>query len=118
MTEEWRTVANAPDYEVSNLGRVRSHKFRPARILRPCVNPNGYHNHTLRADGRSIYTTAHVLVMEAFVGPRPPGMVVRHWDDNKDNNALSNLLYGTQADNIHDAIRNGRHPAARARAVA
>lgn len=106
--EEWRTVAIAPDYEVSNLGRVRSLKFGKVRILRPCVNTLGYHNYALRYDGRLIHTTAHVLVAEAFIGPRPAGMVVRHWDDIRSNNALTNLLYGTHADNARDAVRNGR----------
>ena len=108
MTEEWRAVAVAPDYEVSNLGRVRSLKFGKVRVLRPCVNTLGYHNHTLFEAGRPIFTTAHVLVAEAFIGPRPAGMVVRHWDDVRSNNNLSNLLYGTYADNVQDAIRNGR----------
>lgn len=109
MTEEWRTVAIASDYEVSNLGRVRSLKRGKARVLRPCVNGHGYHNHTLYVSGQPIFTTAHVLVMAAFVGPRPDGMVVRHWDDSPANNELSNLLYGTQADNVRDAVRNGRN---------
>lgn len=113
MNEEWRPVVGAPDYEVSNLGRVRSLKRRQAHILRPCVNPAGYHNHTLFVDGAPVFTYAHALVMAAFVGPRPDGMVIRHWDDNKDNNTVGNLLYGTPKDNVHDAIRNGRHPAAR-----
>lgn len=104
--EEWRTVAIAPDYEVSNLGRVRSRKFGKVRVLRPCVNAAGYHNHTLSVAGQPIFTYAHVLVMEAFVGPRPEGLIIRHWDDDKSNNVVSNLLYGTYLDNARDAKRN------------
>jgi hypothetical protein len=33
---------------------------------------------------------------------------VRHLDDDRENNHVSNLAYGTQADNIADAIRNGK----------
>lgn len=105
--EEWRTVAIAPDYEVSNLGRVKSHKGRAPRILRPGVNPLGYHNHTLFEGGRPVYTTAHVLVMAAFVGPRPEGYDVRHLDGDPANNALPNLAYGTRAENMQDKRRHG-----------
>jgi len=53
-------------------------------------------------------TDVHVLVMLAFRGPRPSGLIVRHWDDNGKNNHLSNLHYGTYSQNYEDAIRNGR----------
>lgn len=96
----------APDYEVSNLGRVRSLKFNRVRVLRPCVNAAGYHNHTLFNSGRPVFTYAHTLVMDAFVGPRRDGLIIRHWDDDKSNNVLSNLLYGTYVDNARDAKRN------------
>lgn len=107
MSEEWRAVSIAPEYEVSSLGRVKSHKGRAPRILRPCINPLGYHNHTLyTADGR-IFTTAHVLVMTEFVGPRPEGMDIRHIDGDPGNNALSNLAYGTHSENMRDKRRHG-----------
>ena len=49
----------------------------------------------------------HALVAEAFLGPRPAGAIVRHLSDEKRNNAVTNLAYGTRGDNAHDAIRNG-----------
>jgi hypothetical protein len=109
MTEEWRTVAIAPDYEVSNLGRVRSHKGGRLRILRPCVNSLGYHNQTLYEGGQPVFTYAHALVMAAFVGPRPEGMDTRHLDGNPANNRLTNLAYGTRAENMRDKRRHGRN---------
>lgn len=41
----------------------------------------------------------HTLVAEAFLGPRPEGMVVHHKDGNRDNCHLSNLEYVTLAEN-------------------
>ena len=35
------------------------------------------------------------------------GAVVRHFNDKKADNSYDNILIGTQADNIKDAIRNG-----------
>ena len=47
------------------------------------------------------------MVARAFIGPRPEGQGVRHLDDNKRNNALTNLVYGTGVENQADSIRNG-----------
>ena len=49
-----------------------------------------------------------VLVLMAFVGPRQSGYVSRHLDDDKSNSHLSNLAWGTQADNVHDMWKNGK----------
>ena len=48
----------------------------------------------------------HQLVLEAFVGTCPVGLEVRHLDDNKSNNRLTNLCYGTRSQNQLD--RHGR----------
>lgn len=53
------------------------------------------------------------LVLEAFVGPRPEGMVGCHWDDDHGNNRLENLRWGARSDNGHDSVRNGTHVQAR-----
>ena len=37
----------------------------------------------------------HHVVAEAFLGPRPCGLVVRHMDGDRENNAASNLAYVT-----------------------
>lgn len=52
--------------------------------------------------------TVHSLVLLAFCGEKPEGMVSRHLDGNKENNALSNLLYGTPQENADDRIKHGR----------
>lgn len=49
------------------------------------------------------------LVAEAFIGPRPPGTVVRHDDGDHTNDAASNLIYGTVAENVKDTVRHGTH---------
>lgn len=49
----------------------------------------------------------HQLVLAEFVGPRPTGLVVRHLNGNSRDNRLSNLVYGTAAQNAQDAIAHG-----------
>jgi hypothetical protein len=48
-----------------------------------------------------LYTAAE-LVLEAFVGPRPPDGVACHWDDNAEDNSIGNLRWGTRAENCRD----------------
>jgi hypothetical protein len=108
VIENWRDVVGFEGrYMVSDLGGVLS--LISGRLLKlatgrgtlivslPCVRfKSGY-----RA------TKVHLLVLEAFVGPRPSGMVGRHLDGNFRNNALSNLAYGTPQDNMDDRERHG-----------
>lgn len=49
----------------------------------------------------------HVLVLEAFVGPRPDGLQGCHWNDIKTDNRLENLRWDTASANMHDKVRNG-----------
>jgi len=53
--------------------------------------------------------TVHSLVAEAFIGPRPDGLQVRHHDGNALNCCATNLLYGTQSDNEQDKRQHGRN---------
>ncbi len=58
----------------------------------------------------------HTLVAGAFLGGRPShSLLVCHLDDNKRNNHMSNLVYGTRADNAQHALRNGCHGTERGR---
>ena len=61
----------------------------------------------LRKDGRTIHRFVHQLVLEAFIGPCPVGMVARHGPHGKYNNHLYNLSWGTQKENIADKERDG-----------
>lgn len=100
--EEYRPI---PGYEglywASDVGRIKSRK----RILRPATGR--YLTVGLWRDGVQKTERVHQLVLRAFRGPRPDGMVVRHLDGDPHNNRLSNLVYGTQSENIHDALAHG-----------
>lgn len=129
--EEWRPIKQAPGYEVSNMGRVRS-------VPRAVKTSNGrvchYAGTTLRAAAstklghqkvfvgskeRRRACFVHALVLDAFVGPCPRGRERAHGDGNPRNNRLGNLRYATPKANSADKLLHGthlaraRHPAAR-----
>jgi hypothetical protein len=110
VQEVWRPVVGFPDYEVSNLGRVMSYRRGRPRVLAPTPTNAGYHCVRMSRDGegqRAILL--HRVVAEAFMGPRPEGMVVMHVDNDKLNNARANLRYGTQKQNTRDFVATGQH---------
>lgn len=123
--EEWRPVVGWEGlYEVSDQGRVRSldrivHRdsvgglpirgrvLRQAQcrsrkygLIRLTVN--------LSVNQRKRTSPVHRLVLEAFVGPRPPGQHGCHHDGDPTNNHLSNLRWDTPKSNTADMVRHGR----------
>ena len=66
-----------------------------------------YRKVALSIDGEATLRGVHQIVCEAFHGACPEGMEVRHLDDNKLNNAASNLQWGTRSENIQDRRTNG-----------
>jgi len=100
--EEWRSIVGHPGYMISNEGRVYSHLSQ--KFLQPGIASNGYPTVAL---GRGKTRTLHSLVAEAFIGPCPTGMEVRHRDGVRTNPQRSNLRYGTRSDNIADAYAHG-----------
>jgi hypothetical protein len=59
------------------------------------------------AIGRGNSRCVHALVLEAFVGPCPPGQEGLHRDGVHAHNALGNLHYGTRQRNSLDKKLHG-----------
>lgn len=119
----WRPVVGwEGHYEVSDQGTIRScarsvpcvapNGARVFRILRPrklklAINRRGHRRVMLHAPGKTkTHAYLHTLIALAFLGPRPPGLLVCHRDDRKSNNRAVNLYYGTRLDNAADYRRN------------
>jgi hypothetical protein len=113
--EEWRLVPGFDGYEVSSLGRVRSwrstrytgRRLRTPKVLRPIVTPVGYHQISLRRDGRNFRTGIHRLVLLAWAGPCPPGYQGAHLDGCPENNVPANLQWASAAENTGHKRRHG-----------
>lgn len=109
MTETWRALSEYNEIEVSSLGRVK----RAGVLFEPTVRRNRRTGRPessvvgFKKDGQWRTVFVHRLVLEAFVGPRPPGTVCCHADGDPTNNRLDNLRWDTQRANIHDAMAHG-----------
>ena len=84
-------------YKASNLGRVKSitKVGKKERILKGAQSFGGY----LQVDINKKHIRIHRLVAYAFLGPRPEGLFIDHYDRNKLNNKADNLRYVTPSEN-------------------
>lgn len=97
-------------YEVSDLGRARSWHKPAGKLLKIIpADGDGHLGITLYGAGRPRKRYIHNLILEAFIGPRPPELVGCHNDGNPANNILSNLRWDTKSSNSRDAVVHGRN---------
>lgn len=101
MTEQWRPVAEFHGhYEVTDLGRIRSMRSVPARVLRTRPNPDGYLIVTVSIEGKRFTRKLHRLVCAAFHGsPSVLHKEAAHLDGNRDNARASNLRWVSKVEN-------------------
>lgn len=107
LSEVWQDVDSFEDYQVSNLGNVRS-KVRAGIdgrklqgvMLKPSVNNPGYRYVVLRKNGKSYNRMIHRLVAETFLNKS--NQCVNHVDGDKSNNSVINLEWVSFSENrIH-----------------
>lgn len=101
--EEWRDIPNYPNYQVSNLGNVRSithydalGRLRHGITKKLKKHPKGYLSVVLR---HSDLKLVHRLVAMAFLGDLSKSLDVNHKDGNKQNNVVGNLEWVTKSEN-------------------
>src|SRR5262245_28162285 len=114
----YKPVDGFPDYRVGDDGsvwscRIKGHRAIVGHWKRLTVyrRPYGcrYCVIGLRAlpGGRLRAFYVHRLVLEAFVGPCPPGQTACHNDGDTANNALGNLRWDTRTENMADKKKHG-----------
>lgn len=123
--EIWKDIEDYKGlYQVSNLGRVRSleridalGRRRKGKVLADKHNNRGYHTIALCRDGNIEYKLIHRLVATAFLNNPNNLPQVNHKDENKANNAVSNLEWCTSEYNLNYGTRNERLSKAEGRPV-
>ena len=94
--EEWRTIADYPNYEISSFGNVRN--VETGRILK-LTKDKGYYRVWLYKNGVPRVFRIHRLVATAFI-PNPENKsCVDHKDHNRTNNMVENLRWATEREN-------------------
>jgi hypothetical protein len=114
MDEQFRQIEGYPAYRVSRDGEVQSCWSRGKlkrlsgdwHALKP-VNRKRYLSVNLSNGVRKRRHYIHRLVLEAFVGRRPEGMVCCHYDGDPANNRLDNLRWDSYRANEEDKLRHG-----------
>lgn len=104
---EWRWVVGYEGkYLVSDSGQV-------ARIMKPMIRTTRSSKHVhvdlTRSPGQVQRLWIHRLVLEAFVGPCPPGMETCHANGDGLENNVENLRWDTHGENQRDPLRR-RNP--------
>lgn len=107
-----KEIEGFPGYEIDEMGNVWSSKRAKRVKLNPTVYTRKVDNYTkavinLSTNGIRVTHIISRLVALAFV-PNPQNKpYVCHKDSNSLNNHFSNLYWGTQKENIADAIKAG-----------
>jgi hypothetical protein len=111
-----KPIEEFPGYFVSNLGKVYSDSSRRGFYeLTPRPNKDGYLRVALKkagvkretgstrnqGKGKTFQRSVHLLVAEAFLGPKPnPKSQVDHINNQRDCNHINNLRYISSSDNV------------------
>ena len=91
MSEEFRTIENFPNYQVSNFGYVRN--MTTNEILTPVIDKIGDALITIQNDKMKYTTYVKRFVADAFIPNLDPSkLFIINLDKNKSNNHFSNLI--------------------------
>lgn len=99
--EIWKIVPDFEDYQVSNLGRVKSFKCGKIKILKMVKSNSGYYSVKLYGKTKKMFSV-HVLVAIAFLNHKPDrfNLVVNHKNFIRTDNKLLNLEIITNRENL------------------
>ena len=100
VAEEWRVIKDYPNYEVSNLGRLR----RGNKYFVGWVEPGGYVRVTLTKDKITKNFRLHRIVAEAFI-PNPENKPEVNHLGTKTDNRVCMLEWATKSENCMHAVK-------------
>lgn len=111
MEEIWKNVVGYPNYQISNMGNVKSLNYNNTgkeKILKPFKNYKGYLQVALHQQNKRKFYYVHRLVAMAFIDNPNNLKQINHRDECKTNNNVTNLEWCTPKQNINYGTRNQR----------
>lgn len=110
MKEVWKSIKGYPNYEISNLGRIKRlpHYYRKQTlIMKQQPGTFKYYRVQLSRDGKLKKFLVSRLVALHFLKNPKNLPEVNHKNGDKSNNKVSNLEWCTTSENILHAFRTG-----------
>jgi hypothetical protein len=108
VDEIWKDIKGYEGlYQVSNLGNVRSLRYRNRDEVRELFlkpHARGYLQVELHKNGKRKMFTVHRLVAMAFVDGYEENKQVNHIDEDKKNNVSTNLEWVSASQNVLHSI--------------
>lgn len=117
MDDHYHPIEGFSGYRVSRKGEVHScwsRHARPPRMtdtwlsLKSVRRRSGHLTANLSRAGKKLSRPIHRRVLEAWVGPCPPGLICCHNNGLPWDNRVENLRFGTYKSNSDDALKHGR----------
>ena len=106
MKEIWKTISDFNNYEISSLGNVRN--ITTGKVLKPILISTGYYQVVLYKQNKRYRKLIHRLVADAFLENPENLPQINHRDEDKANNAVSNLEWCSASYNANYGTRNKR----------
>jgi hypothetical protein len=108
----FKTIPMYPDLEISDCGTIVRNRHT---LIPHTIWPNGTGYHLFHPGNGTPSAYVHRCVLAAHHRLPISGEMALHRDDDRSNNAFSNLYWGSAAANWADMVRNGRRPSPKGR---
>ena len=96
-------------YKIYQNGDVESYKYKNSRILKHCIDTEGYKFINLSKNSKQKHFRIHRLLAIHFIENPNNYPVVDHIDINKQNNNLENLRWVTKSINNRNQENRGKY---------
>lgn len=110
MEEIWKKIDGFENYEVSNMGNVRSLNYNNTgkpKNLKQKINRYGYNEVKLSKNNKTKNFLVSTLVAKHFIKNNNPDKEVMHIGDIN-NNSVNNLKFGYRSEILHQTYKRGR----------